>query len=234
MKVANAAVLLSGGMDSTAALWWAKERYERVAALLFDYGQPNRDHELAAAYRAAEDAGTHLNLRFALADTLPRGRGLLAGVRDHDEAHQGISPAFVPGRNLVMLTIAAAHACVMFPNGNIDLVIGACKEDAAGFPDCRAPTLAKLGEALRAGNARQIEVVAPWLNATKETILATVGTISPQALESVSRSWSCYRADGPCGACSACVLRVRAFAAAGIEDRCARAVMTGGDPGRCL
>lgn len=229
MKTDNAAVLLSGGMDSVAALWWARARYDRVAAMLFDYGQPNRDQELTAAYRAAEDARADLNLRFALADTLPRGRGILAGIVDHDDQAHGLSPAFVPGRNLVMLTVAAAHACVAFPNGNIDLVIGACKEDAAGFPDCRAGVFSKLAEALRAGNGRQIGIVAPWVDLHKASIW---GLISAEARESVARSWSCYRADGPCGACTACVLRARAFAAAGIEDRCTRAAMTGGD-GRC-
>jgi len=231
MKIDNAAVLLSGGMDSVAALWWARAHYSRVAAILIDYGQANRDQELTAAYQAAEAAGAHYNLRFCIADSLPRGQGILAGVRDHDEKAHGLSPAFVPGRNLVMLTIAAAHACTLFPNGNIDLVIGACKEDAAGFPDCRESVLAKLAEALRAGNARQLGIVAPWVHRTKAEIL---GLLHKDALESVSRSWSCYRGDGPCLKCSACVLRARAFEAAGLIDRCAQPVMSGGDPSRCL
>ena len=154
MRTENACVLVSGGFDSVAALHWARSRYSAVLAILFDYGQPNRDQELTAAGHAA-GAISVPTLGIAMADCLPRGRGILNRVEDHDGLEDGVSPAFVPGRNLVFLTCAAAHAAVRFPSGNINLVIGANAHDARRFPDCRGGALAKLAEALRHGVGRE-------------------------------------------------------------------------------
>lgn len=224
----KACVLVSGGFDSVAALHWATEVYASSLAVLFDYGQPNRDQELAAAQRSAERLRVPV-LRIAVADSLPRGRGILARVEDHDGRDEGLSPAFVPGRNLVFLTCAAAHAAVYWPTGNIDVVIGANAQDARRFPDCRAGALAKLAETLRHGIGRELNIVAPWIDRTKTQILQSVGA---WAQGEVARSWSCYRGDGPCGTCSACVLRAEALAAVGLEDRCERVALTGGDRAR--
>jgi 7-cyano-7-deazaguanine synthase len=129
----------------------------------------------------------------------------------------------------VLLSSCAAHAAVYFRNGNIDIVIGCNAQDAKRFPDCRRGTMAKLAEALRSGIGREIDIATPWIDHTKAQILAAIG---PEDREHVARSWSCYRSDGPCGRCSACVLRREAFAEAGLEDKCRRAVMKGGDPAR--
>lgn len=229
MLTAVGIVLLSGGLDSTAALMWARPRYERLLAVMFDYGQPNRDQELSAAHRVAESYSVP-RLRIAVADSLPRG-GLLRGVQDDDSRTDGLSPAFVPGRNLVFLTCAAAHASVMFPVGNLDLIIGANGQDAARFPDCRPGALAKLGEALRHGVARQVEIITPWAGMTKTEILASFAA-DESSRAACAASWSCYRGDGPCGRCGACAQRRDAFEASGNEDRCALVGMRGGDPHR--
>ena len=165
----------------------------------------------------------------AVADSLPRGAGILNRVDDHDGREDGTSPAFIPGRNLVFLTCAAAHAAVKWPNGRIDVVIGANAQDAKRFPDCRAGAFAKLSETLRHGVGREIVVVSPWVDRTKEQILRTLDAAGQ---ELVARSWSCYRKSGPCGLCSACVLRRKAFTEAGISDRCVPFQMFGGDPQR--
>lgn len=225
MNNPNAVVLLSGGMDSVAALYWARTRYDRVFAVSFDYGQPNRDAELYVAGTCAKGLDIKWD-RLVLAG-LPR-----AGLLDHIEPHNDAKPinaAFVPGRNLVFLTLAAGRATSLCPNGNIDLVIGACVDDARGFPDCRATTLAKLGEALRAGMAREIQIVSPWIDRTKTQIL---DSLDGAARIAVARSWSCYRGTGPCGECSACVARARAFAAAHLRDESSMPIMTGGDGAR--
>jgi len=225
--VAQALVLLSGGMDSVAALHWASAAYAKIAAVSFDYGQPNRDAELYAAQREAEALG--VSWERLLLNGLPRA-GLLRAVTDHDET-KPTNPAFVPGRNLVFLTLAAGRASGLYPNGNIDLIVGACQDDARGFPDCRAATFIKLGEALRAGMARQIAIVAPWVDRTKTQILQSLDAAGVRA---AARSWSCYRADGPCGSCTACVVRARAFDAVGLVDEAAPPTMTGGDGARQL
>lgn len=226
----QALVLLSGGMDSVAVMHWAKSRYSNLVAVLFDYGQPNRDQELAAAGILAGEAGIP-RVGVVLADALPRGRGILKSVVDHDGLEDGISPAFVPGRNLLFITSAAAHGSVHFPNGNFDIVVGANGQDARRFPDCSHGAFIKLSQALRHGVAREINIVAPFVDRTKEQILRSLDVA---ALEAVARSWSCYRNHGPCGTCSPCVLRAAAFAAVGITDQCKEASLCGGDPGREL
>jgi 7-cyano-7-deazaguanine synthase len=228
MIAKQAVVLLSGGMDSVAVLHWAKPRYPKLVAFLFDYGQPNRDQELTAAGTLARQIGVP-TASIVLADALPRGRGILKSIEDHDGLTEGLSPAFVPGRNLLFITSAAAHGSVHFPSGNFDIVIGANGQDAKRFPDCSHGALIKLSQALRHGVAREINVVAPYVDRTKEQILRS---LDAPALEAVARSWSCYRNSGPCRACSACVLRREAFEAVGVVDYCVWTRLTGGDPAR--
>lgn len=224
----RACVLLSGGADSTAALHLSLTKYEIVRAIAFDYGQPNRNQELVAAQRCAEAAGVPF-ARLAMADTLATGRGLLGAVKGHDPGAQGLNPAFVPGRNAIFLTTAAAHACSWWPTGNVAVVIGATAEDSAGFPDCRRGFFDMLSVSLRYGYAREIGIDAPFTACSKAYAIQSLDAAGRAA---VARSWSCYRADGPCGTCTACVVRAKAFAEADLVDQCVAVTMAGGDPGR--
>lgn len=224
----RALVLLSGGADSTAALCLAIGRYAEVAAIGFDYGQPNRDHEMTAAQRIAGAVGVPF-ARIVMADTIATGRGLLGAVRDHDPTATGLNPAFVPGRNAVFLTAAAAHACSRWPSGNLAVVIGATGEDSAGFPDCRRGFFDVLSLALRYGYAREITIDAPFTKLSKAEVIAQ---LDESSRDIVATSWSCYRASGPCGACTACMVRAAAFAELGLKDFCAPERLTGGDPER--
>ena len=228
MLIHQSVCLVSGGMDSIAALCWAKRTYRDVLAVLFDYGQPNRDQELTRAGAACEALGV-TRLGIAVADSLPRGKGILNRVEDHDGREDGASPAIVPGRNILFAVSAAAHAAVHFPNGNIALVLGCNAQDARRFPDCHSMAIKAMGECIRVAIAREIQVVAPWITGTKGQMLAALPL---EDRDLVATSWSCYRGKGPCGKCSACVLRAEAFAAVGLEDRCAEVRMTGGDPAR--
>jgi 7-cyano-7-deazaguanine synthase len=227
MLIEYACVLLSGGLDSVAALYWASTRYRHVRAIGFDYGQPNRDAEVYSAGTAAEALGVPFE-RLPLADAFPR-RGLLERVPEHNVDQKGAHPAVVPGRNGAFLWLAAAHAVTWWRVGNIALVIGANKEDAAGFSDCDPRFFLKLGQAIRDGFMRQVDIVAPWVDRTKAQIIQQA---EPEARHAIARSWSCYARTGPCGVCTACVLRARAFAETGLVDECAPPKMTGGDPQR--
>lgn len=229
-----AVVLLSGGLDSTAALCWALHRYLDVRAFGVDYGQPNRDAELVAARNAAETMGVTMT-RIAVADALRpvQAAGLMAGVVPSPGSSSGIDRAFVPGRNLLLATVAISHACTWWPEGPIDLVIGACAEDQAGFPDCRPATLGQLAHALSMGVGRTIRIRSPWADRTKREILYALQP-DTHAFNVVRRSWSCYQGHGPCGSCGACVKRDAAFADLGVADLCAEPVLCGGDPQREL
>ena len=211
-------------MDSTLALHWSKWRYQDVAALAYDYGQPHRDAELVAAERIAADAGVPVTFTRVLG----LNDGLLSGVSDHRDGC-GINRAFVPGRNMVFLSLALSHAVGRWPLGDFDVVIGACAEDSRGFPDCRREFFRAAEKALSAALDRSVGVVAPFIKMTKAEALESADLRFPGAIDAAVSSWSCYRGKGPCGTCSACVLRDRAFAARGLTDRCADPVMRGGD-----
>lgn len=226
-----ALVLLSGGLDSVAALGWAQLKHRRVRALTFSYGQPHRDAEVAAAQRTALERGVQWS-GLALAD-LFTGGGFLDGVADH-EPDVAISRAFVPGRNLVFLSIALSHAMVMWPDDlHLTLVIGCCREDSGAFPDCSEAFLKAADKALSLASGRTVHVSAPWVRMPKSRIVDYWITQQhdEEMLRLVRESWSCYRGGKtPCMRCTACVLRLKAFGENGFrEDICAAPRMHGGD-----
>lgn len=223
----RAIVLLSGGLDSTAALLWTVERAPAVAALFVDYGQPGRDGEVVAAAAACEFARVPLRT-VAVADALNVGTGLLSGGFA-GRAANGQSVAVVPLRNLTLIAVAAARASVLWPDGPFDLVLGCNADDASAFPDCRAEALVAAQTACCHGSGREVGVVAPWLATTKLGILNRSWTPRERAI--LQRSFSCY-AGTACGQCDACAARSRAISSVGWSDMQAAAKMRGGDPGR--
>ncbi len=274
----NACVLLSGGMDSTVCLFWALAKFQSVRAVAFDYGQPHRDAELVAAGSLARRHSVPFE-RVVLADTF--ASGLLTGVPVHERMPTtAIHRAFVPGRNLVFLSLALARACLWWPDpgaagacewcgktlgehldkrdsplrtpcgglksgfvagmapapsaGDITLVMGCTKEDTAGFPDCTEAFLKAADGALSAAVARKVHVAAPYVKSTKTEMLTDASMRFGSSLAEVQASWSCYEGKGPCGKCTACVLRAQAFAAVGLMDLCATPTITGGDVHRDL
>jgi 7-cyano-7-deazaguanine synthase len=226
-----ALVLLSGGLDSVAALGWAQIKHARVRAITYSYGQPHRDAEVSAAQRTAAARGVRWS-ELALAD-LFSGGGFLDGVHDH-EPDAAISRAFVPGRNLVFLSVALSHAMVMWPDElHLTLVIGCCREDAAAFPDCSEAFVKSAAKTLTEASGRTVRVSAPWARMPKAGIVDYWITQQhdDDMLRLLRESWSCYRgAAAPCMTCTACVLRLKALAANGFREDIARgAKMRGGD-----
>ncbi len=231
----RAVVLLSGGLDSVAALCWATARYTELEAISFEYGQPNRNQEIPAAQRSAEARGVPWRV-VGLSDAMrpEKPAGILNGVPDHAPS-TGIDKAFVPGRNALFATVAFAHACTWWPTGMIHVVMGACIEDQDGFPDCKPVNLTQLATGLQAcfGRTEGFVIRTPWAHKTKAQILYAVKP-DAEALGVVQRSYSCYRQDGPCLRCSACVKREAAFTDQGIQDLSQRTHMHGGDAAREL
>jgi 7-cyano-7-deazaguanine synthase in queuosine biosynthesis len=231
VTASGSVVLMSGGLDSTAALHHMVQTRPKgqVRALGLMWGQPNADNELTIAGHIAKRLGVPYKL-IHCGDIFATDRpdGLLRGVPDHDPEPQGIHKAFVTGRNPEFLCIAARQACAWFPTGNVEVVMG-CNKDDRMFPDCDSRKLERYVDSLRPLFAREIRLVLPFCDWTKEQIVAFA---TAEAREDIARSWSCYRKDGPCGLCTPCVLRAAAFAAHGLADQCAHARMHGGDPAR--
>lgn len=202
-------VLLSGGLDSVAALLLeAKRGPERLAAVFIDYGQPMLERERESAWRAADECGVQLH-QIDISGTY---RGFLSAlmaspVSGVDDG--GRDTAFLPGRNALLLSLAASLGCRIWPGG-VALVVGFNAGDAAGFPDCRRSFCAAMQTALVAGGA-PVQVLAPWIGVTKRWIVQWVRRESPGRLHLIESSWSCYSAKGPCGACTACKTRAEAL-----------------------
>lgn len=211
-----AVVVLSGGQDSTICLAWALRRYARVAAITFDYGQRHRI-ELEAAAAVAQAAGITEHRLLQVSSLAELGGNALTGdeaVAEGVRASDGLPNTFVPGRNLLFLSLAAAWA---YQLGIADLVTGVCQTDFSGYPDCRESTMTALQVALREGMAAPFTIHTPLMHLTKAESVHLAQEVG--ALELLAHSHTCYNgAVPPCGACPACELRAKGFAEAGIPD----------------
>src|SRR5210317_813629 len=214
----KALVVLSGGQDSTTCLYWALDRFDHNAidTVSFDYGQ--RHHiELDCAARVAEFAGVpHTCLpidTFAAlgGDALTDPAVEVASGTDETT---GLPNTFVPGRNLIFLTFAAAWA---YQRGISHLVTGVAQTDYSGYPDCREETIRSLQTSLRLGMESEIEIHTPLMHLSKKDTVLLAEKLG--AMPAMAMTHTCYNGKRPpCGACPACILRAKGFAEAGIED----------------
>lgn len=214
----KAVVVLSGGQDSTTCLHWAIDRFGRaaVASLSFDYGQ-RHSVELDCARRVADDAGVP-NTVLPIDTFAALGGDALTdeavAVPTDDAVPDGLPATFVPGRNLIFLTYAAAWA---WPRGIEHIVGGMAETDYSGYPDCRRRTLDALQQALRLGLERNVRIHTPLMHLSKKDTVLLACRLG--ALDAMALTHTCYEGKRPpCGRCAACRLRARGFEEAGIED----------------
>ena len=140
----------------------------------------------------------------------------------------GLPKSFVPGRNLLFLAAAASLA---LSEGITDLVTGVCQTDYSGYPDCRRETIDSMEQSIYLGNRELVDqlcqakatvakfsVHTPLMNLSKAESVKLAQKL-PLGLKAVGESWTCYQGgDEPCGECPACVLRIKGFEEAGIDD----------------
>ncbi|MBX9700759.1 MAG: 7-cyano-7-deazaguanine synthase QueC [Acetobacteraceae bacterium] len=217
-----ALVLFSGGQDSATCLAWALDRFDRVETIGFDYGQRHRvELDCRAAFRArlaalfpawaakfGEDHLLGLDALGAISET--------ALTRDAEITFQadGLPSTFVPGRNLVFLTFAAALA---YRRGLRHMVLGVCETDYSGYPDCRDDTIKAMQVALNLGMARRFVLHTPlmWRDKAATWSLAARLGGAPLVEAIIAETHSCYLGDRTCrhpwghgcGTCPACDLR---------------------------
>jgi 7-cyano-7-deazaguanine synthase len=224
----KALVLCSGGQDSTVALAWALTQFVHVETIGFDYNQRHRI-ELEARKRVLARIGeVNSSWRTRLGADRVINLGVLSDVspsaltRDLpiETGKSGLPTSFVPGRNLVFFTFAAA---VAYARGIKHLVGGMCETDFSGYPDCRDDTLKALQVALNLGMQTRFVIETPLMWIDKAATWALAHELGGHALIDliVEETHSCYQGDREhrhpwgygCGTCPACDLRARGYEA---------------------
>jgi len=223
----TAILLFSGGQDSTVCLAWALERFARVETIGFDYGQRHRAEldvrprirerlaglRPAWAERLGEDHLIRLDALSAISETALT-RDMAIEVKDNR-----LPTTFVPGRNLVFFTFAAALA---YRRGAKHLIGGMCETDFSGYPDCRDDTLKAMQVVLNLGMERRFVIHTPLMWIDKATTFALAQDLGGDPLVDllVEETHTCYLGDRSrrhdwgygCGKCPACRLRAEGFA----------------------
>ncbi len=212
----RALVVLSGGQDSTTCLYWALDRFgaEAVDTITFDSGQRHRI-ELDCASRVADFAGVPNRILPIDTFTALGGNALTdEGIDVQGDVDAGLPNTFVPGRNIIFLTFAAAYA---WQRKIGHLVAGVAQTDYSGYPDCRQETIDALESTIRLGMESNVVIHTPLMNLSKKETVLLARDLG--ALEAMALTHTCYNGRRPpCGECPACRLRARGFDEAGIQD----------------
>lgn len=222
-----ALVLFSGGQDSTVCLGWALDRYACVETVGFDYGQ-RHGVELECRVRVREEivrrfpdwaARLGPDHRLDISSFGAIGATALTSDAEIEMTASGLPSTFVPGRNLVFFTYAAALG---YRRGLPVLVGGMCETDYSGYPDCRDGTLRALEQALRLGTEIPFIIETPLMWRTKAQTWALAEELGGAAFVDliVEETHTCYRGmrgtrhdwGYGCGTCPACELRAKGFA----------------------
>jgi 7-cyano-7-deazaguanine synthase len=219
-QTAQVVVALSGGMDSAVCAALAVRDFGAgaVAALHVSYGQRTESRE----QRAFEAICERLHIRNRLVVRTPFFRAIggsaltdegIAVPTSGPEIGAQIPVTYVPFRNAHFLAAAVSWAEVL---GAERIYIGAVQQDSSGYPDCRPEYYQAFNELIRAGTKEgKIRVETPLIAMRKSEIV----TLGLELSAPFDLTWSCYsREDQACGSCDSCVLRLRAFAAAGAQD----------------
>ena len=228
MDEQSALVLFSGGQDSTTCLAWALDRFDRVETVGFDYRQRNRVEldvrpkvrsAIVAAFphwghKLGDDHVVDLAALAVISDSAMTRDVAIAARAD------GLPNTFVPGRNLLFLTFAAALA---YRRGLKRLVAGMCETDYSGYPDCRDDSIKALQVALNLGMTTRLVVETPLMWVDKAATWRLARDLGGETLIEIVReeTHTCYEGDRShrhdwgfgCGHCPACALRAAGYAA---------------------
>ena len=212
----RAVVLLSGGMDSCVCAALAARDHE-PAAVHVSYGQRTEERERQSFLAICQRLKIHDRLMVRNEALRAIGGSALTDesipVPDSEAIAQSIPVTYVPFRNAHFLAVAVSWAEVL---GAAKVYIGAVEPDSSGYPDCRPAYYKAYNEVVRAGTKDgKIEIVTPLIAMRKAEIVC----LGLELGAPFDLTWSCYsREDRACGVCDSCVLRLRAFTAAGVSD----------------
>jgi 7-cyano-7-deazaguanine synthase len=225
VQTVKAMVLLSGGMDSCVCTAMAIQEHgaEHVALLHAGYGQRTQRRErqafesIVGFYNVLQRLVVQLDHFRAIGGSALTDGSIAVPEHQHISDNPGtneIPVTYVPFRNAHFLSVAVSWAEVI---GAYCIYIGAVAEDSSGYPDCRPEYYRVFQELIRVGTRpeTQIEIVTPVIDLKKSEIIRKGLELGAP----LHLTWSCYQSEeAPCGGCDSCLLRMRAFAAAGVND----------------
>ncbi len=220
-KSKKAVVLLSGGLDSSTALYWAQSQGYDCRGLSIDYGQRHR-RELLSAQAVAQKANIEINqirldLPWLQVSSLANKTKKLPNLPLSQIGRGPIPSTYVPGRNTVFLSLGLSLADAI---GAKAIVIGANALDYSGYPDCRPNYLKAFERVAWLGSKSglsggKIKILSPLLRLDKSQIV----NLALKLKVPLDLTWSCYAGKKfPCGKCDSCKLRAKGFALAKATD----------------
>jgi len=212
--MSTALVLFSGGQDSTTCLAWALNRFDRVFALTFDYGQRHKI-EIEQAKKIAKIVGVeHAVLNIDLFSKLSKNALTHDEVEIDAGSESQLPSTFVPGRNLIFLSVAAMKA---YQLGISNIVTGVCQTDYSGYPDCRDEFVKSMEHTASLAMDKEFRIHTPLMFMTKAETVTMIQDLG--RLDWLKESHTCYEGLRPaCGKCPACLLRLKGFQEVNIQD----------------
>ena len=233
--MSTAIVLYSGGIDSTACFYWAKERYEKIILLSFIYGSKedevirNLNLKFSSLFKVeqkiislpflqefSEKVGSRLTATLDMPPVIDNFNQL----DDEDITKETAKEVWVPGRNLLFLSIASSYADSF--EEPVDIIFGANSEEGETFPDNTLEFVNRMNDSITLGCLNEIKVIAPFHDYEKKAIVIYLNSVDAKIVYSSScynvRNWSPDNQPIHCGKCESCLRRKRAFKHAKVED----------------
>lgn len=212
----KALIVLSGGQDSATCLALAIEKYSNIYTITFDYNQRHRREIVCAAILARNAAVSHTLIpvtsltKIGNSSLITKSMEYLPWHPNNEE----LPATFVPGRNMLFLTLACAYAYTL---DITEVITGVCQTDYSGYPDCRDESIHAVNEAVNLCMAYQFNILTPLMYMTKADTVRLMDNMGK--LHWYKSTHTCYEGGSdPCMKCDACKLRAKGFAEAGIED----------------
>lgn len=213
----TAVCIISGGMDSALSAKIAQEEGYEIIALHFNYGQRTQSKELQCFRKIASSVNASESYEIDLPFFEQIGASALTDKSIEVPTgglEEGVPVTYVPFRNGIFLSIAAA---VAEKHAAQALFIGVVEEDSSGYPDCRESYIIQMQKAINLGTKDEthIEIKMPLVSLKKSQIVQR----SLELGVPLEHTWSCYKAEEKaCGVCDSCMLRLKGFEEAGSTD----------------
>jgi len=233
--MSTAIVLFSGGIDSTACFYWAREKYDKIILLSFTYGSKEDEviksvnHKFSSLLSVEQkiislpflrEFSEKIGSRLASSQETPPVFNSFEQLDDKNTVTKTTKDVWVPGRNILFLSIASSFADSF--EEPVDIIFGANKEEGETFPDNTLEFVNRMNESIALGCLNKIQIIAPFHDYDKKAIVIYLDSIDAKTEFSSScynvQNWSENNQPIHCGKCESCLRRIRAFKLAKIED----------------